>query len=334
MAHDDDAVGGNGLAPSAARIARRSTIATILLGVGVLLQLSACERSDAPTGDAVVVAKVNTDEITLGRLKAAIKRAALVDPAPLRAMPDVAMDTLIRQSLAAEQARKLKLDKTPEVRMSVDEAAREILANAYFEHLAAQAEKPNSEEIHAYYVAHPELFRDRRLYSLKEIALPGDAQSAINEILSRARGMDEIAHQLRRRGIEFQVTSSIRAPETLPLDMLPRLSGARLGDVVSYHGDGVAYVAQVIGILNAPVGEDAAHERITKFLEHVRAKELLAQEDKRLRSDARIEIGSDLKKLIEQPSVSSPTVTMEEIHSPPQDFSSQLSASTRLSIVQ
>lgn len=251
---------------------------------------------------------------------------------PGHAMPDAAMDALVRQSLAAEEARKLALDRSPAVRMAVDEATREILATAYFDHLASKVEKPTAEDIHAYYLGHPELFQDRRLYSFKEIALPDDAavRNTLTEVVPHADGVDDIAHRLRRRGIEFQVTSSIRAPESLPLDMLPRLAAAHTGDVVTYYGGGVAYVAQIIGILRAPIGEDAARDRIAKFLENQRARQLVADEDRRLRSAARIEIGPDVHKLIKQPPA---TVTMESIPAP-ESLASQLATSARLPIVQ
>lgn len=318
MAQNDGVRLGTFMAQFPTRITG-ATVLTALAAVCAGFLLSACTKSNTVDGDAVVVAKINADEITLGRLKAAMSRAAPGDLAQVSpGAPEQAIDTLVRQFLAAEQARHMDLDRDPKVRMAIEDASREILAGAYFDRLAKQAGKPSAADIHDYYVSHPELFRERRLYSLKEIAIPESAstRTAVTDASRSGRSIDDIARQLRRRGIEFHVTSSIRAPESLPIDMLPRLADAKLGAMVAYNGDGVVYVAEVIGLLDAPLKEDAVRERIAKYLENQNAKALLAEEEKRLRTDARIEIGTDLKKLLNQPPPSPPSLA-REISSPP-----------------
>lgn len=270
--------------------------------------LGACEQPAVRKGDAVVVAKVNADAITLGRLKGVLARTS-AEPNQTSSTPDEIVQAMVDQALAIEQARKLELDRAPEVQTAIAEAKREILARAYYDHLSMKAPKPSEENIRRYYLAHPELFAHRCLYSLKELTVTkgADAAALIKNARSATQSVDELASRLRLRGIEFHVNSAIRAPESLPLDLLPRLASARLGDMIVYSSGGVDYIAQVVGLLEDPIREADARVRIRSYLENRQAKEAMAADKKRLRANAKIEIRADLSSFLTGPSSSGMT---------------------------
>ena len=265
--------------------------------------LCACDQPAVPTGDAVPVAKVNADVITLGRLKGALARTS-VEPNRTSSTLDEIVEALVDQTLAIEQTKKLELDRAPEVQTAIEEAKREILARAYYDHLSLQVPKPSEENIRRYYLAHPELFAHRCLYSLKELTISNraDAATLIKNARSATKSVDELASWLRLRGIKFQVNSAIRAPESLPLDLLPKLASARLGDMIVYTRGEVNYIAQVVGLLEDPIREADARLRIRSFLENRQAKEAMAEDGKRLRANAKIEIRADIPNMLVGPS--------------------------------
>ena len=53
----------------------------------------------------------------------------------------------------------------------LEAARREILSRAYLEKVGEAASKPTADEVAKYYEASPALFKERRIYSLQEIAI-------------------------------------------------------------------------------------------------------------------------------------------------------------------
>src|SRR5712671_5186354 len=84
---------------------------------------------------------------------------------------------------------------------SADPAA-DRAARAYLQQVQAQP-RPSAEEVHKFYAQHPELFAQRRLFTLEEIEVTREASlaTALQERAARAASMDEIADWLRLREI-------------------------------------------------------------------------------------------------------------------------------------
>lgn len=162
----------------------------------------------------------------------------------------------IDQRLARRQALEAGLDRAPQVVQALEAARGEILARAWRQLHAAAQPRPTREEIAAYYAAHPELFAERRLYSLEEVA----------------------------------VRRFTRAAEELPLELLARLKAMQEGEtqLLEDGADGMVMV-RLAAARPAPLDAAAAAPLIEKFLAAQRSREALAAETKRLRAQARIE---------------------------------------------
>jgi hypothetical protein len=158
--------------------------------------------------------------------------------------------------LARQQALEAGLDRAPQVAQALEAARGEILARAWRQRHAAAQPRPTREEIAAYYAAHPELFAERRLYSLEEVA----------------------------------VRRFTRAAEELPLELLARLKAMQEGEtqLLEDGADGMVMV-RLAAARPAPLDAAAAAPLIEKFLAAQRSREALAAEAKRLRAQARIE---------------------------------------------
>lgn len=124
----------------------RHSVFAALAAVSATCLLCACD-SNAPVTDATVVAKVNSDAITLGRVKGAMAKASLAEQSQNNIGPEQIVDAMVGQALAVEQARALQLDETPNVRMAIEEANREILARAYYDHVSTQTVLPSRNDI-------------------------------------------------------------------------------------------------------------------------------------------------------------------------------------------
>jgi hypothetical protein len=173
------------------------------------------------------------------------------------------------------------------------EAARsEILARAYLERITAGQPRPTAEEIKKYYTDHPELFSQRRVFSLEEIAFVAteEAVAGLRDRVAKARSMQEIAEWLQAQGIKFAPNRGIRAAEQLPMEMLPGVQAMRDGDIqLLGTPDGRLQVIRVVASKSDPVDEAAAVPAIQQFLSNQRSNEMIAKEMKQIRDQAKIE---------------------------------------------
>jgi len=263
-------------------------LAAVLLAAAIAAGCGSGE--DPPVSQ--VAARVNSDEISVRAVDAALARNPNRSaPLAARAKREI-VDKLIEQQLARQRAIEQKLDRAPQVVQAVEAARSEILARAYLEQIAEAQASPAPEEVRKYYLAHPELFAQRRLYTLEEISVAGKSgiAAALQERVAKGESMEQIAGWLKSGEVRYAVNRGVRAAEQIPLEMLPRLQAMKQGEVqvIGAGGDG-AVVIRLASARAAPIDEASAAPLIRQFLLKRRSSEAIAVEMKRLRNEARIE---------------------------------------------
>jgi len=233
------------------------------------------ERGAAPQ----IALRVNAEAIAVQELELARKRGDT-------------LERLIDRRLARQQAIERGLDRVPQIVQAIETARTEILARAYRQLLAEAQPRPTRDEIAAYYVAHPELFAERRIYSLDEVVLVRGRELAPALCRRAQKGdrLEAIARWLESLEARFTINRFTRGADELPLELLPRLKAMKQGEVhlIDDGADGVVML-RLAAARPAPLDEAAAAPLIEKFLAARRSSEALAAELKRLRSEARIE---------------------------------------------
>lgn len=267
----------------------RPSLAPLILALALA---AGCGKSDDRKQPATqVAAKVNADEITVHQVNNVLARTPNVAPeAADRAKREI-LDRLVDQQLARQQAIAGKLDRVPAVLQALEGARTEILARAYLERIAADQPKPTAAETKKYYSDHPELFSQRRIFSLEEIALvsgKADIVAGLRERVAKARSMQEIAEWLQSQGISFVPNRGVRAAEQIALELLPRLQGAREGEILLHEAGDNRQVIRMVASKADPVDEATATPRIQQFLSNRRSSEAIAKEMKQLREQAKI----------------------------------------------
>ena len=154
--------------------------------------LSACglgEKKDA----SQVAAKVNGAEITVHQINQVLSHTPGVTQENADKARKEILEHLVVQELAVAKATDAKLDRTPDVVMAIDAARRDILARAYFNQIAGTASNVDQAEIKHYFDDHPELFSQRRIYSLIDIALQRDEKliAPLQEMAANNKSMQE-----------------------------------------------------------------------------------------------------------------------------------------------
>jgi EpsD family peptidyl-prolyl cis-trans isomerase len=263
-------------------------LAAVLLAAAVAAGCGGGE--DTPVSQ--VAARVNADEISVRAVDAALARSPNGRPQLTARAKREIVDKLIEQQLARQRAIEQKLDRAPQVVQAVEAARSEILARAYLEQIAEAQASPAPEEVRKYYLAHPELFAQRRQYSLEEISVAGKPGIAValQERVAKGESMEQIAGWLKSGEVRYAVNRGVRAAEQIPLEMLPRLQAMKDGEtqLIESGGDG-AVVIRVAATRAAPIDEASAAPLIREFLLKRRSGDAVAAEMKRLKAQAKIE---------------------------------------------
>jgi EpsD family peptidyl-prolyl cis-trans isomerase len=258
-------------------------LACQLVGLALLVSLvGGCERASASKpGAPVVIAKVNGSEILARDATGAQGLEKIID-----------RELLVQKALAA------RLERDPQVAQSIDNARRQLLAQAYLERAAAAVPSSTPEEVRRFYAGNPALFAERRIYRLRELAVsaPAELVDVLRAEAARARDLEEVAAWLRSRNARFSVFNTTQPAEQLPLSQLPELARMNEGEIRVFATPPGASVVQLLHTEDAPLSEQQAAPVIEQFLAARKRMELAAAEVRRLRDGARIEYVGDIKR--------------------------------------
>lgn len=254
--------------------------------------LAACPGKDKPArvDESQVAAQVNDSEISVHQVKAVMQMqpqltAQLGDAAGSRVL-----DSLIEQELAAQGARGAGLDNTPKVLQAMELAKREVLARAYQDMLAEKATMSDSNAIDAYYEAHPELFANRRQYTLQETqvqATPEQAR-ALAARIGGLTGAQAVNAAVAQSGLQSSASVNVKWAENLPMDILPKLAALGEGQSISVAAPGGLVIMTVLQSQEVPLTRSAAERPIKAVLMAARRQELVKQGMDELRQKAKI----------------------------------------------
>lgn len=249
--------------------------------------LAACGRPAIEEGQ--VLARVNGEEISIHQFNFAMTQAS-VRPQTSADQAEL-LDKLIGRQLAIQQALEKKLDRRPEVMMRVEEARRDILADAYAKELSAAAPGPNSDDVAKYFRDHPALFSERKVYRLREITLTNDAPALpqVQERLDKKQDLPDVLTWLRQQPGVFTDQMVIRPAEQLPIEVAVRLNQVAPGEVISFRLPRALVVYQIQSAEVVPMPWAAAAPVIREHLKKQHDFDSLNKALAQLRSKAKIE---------------------------------------------
>ncbi len=263
-----------------------------LLTIVAALAFSACGNGQEKSPSSQIAAKVNKESITVPQLNYAMSALRFPSEEERKQASKPVLERLIDQELLAQKATEKKLDRDPRVMQALEASKRQILSQAYIEQLAAQGAKPTPEELRKFYTDHPELFAERRIYRLQEIAVgntPTLTRTVLEEQILKAKSMADMVAWLREEKIPFQANSTTKAAEQLPMEILPRLAQLNDGQVMVMSGPQGHVLVQIASSDKLPLDEKQAAPFIEQFLQTQRKTVLTQNEVKSLRSGAKIE---------------------------------------------
>jgi len=306
------------------RIGRTGLAAVALIVSAGLLVGCGEKKGDQASQTA---AKVNKEEITVHQINFLLQRQAGLKPEQMEEASRQVLERLIDQELTVQKAQELKVDRDPRVVAQIEAAKREIISRAYIERVGDSVSKPTADEVSKFYNEKPALFKERRIYSLQELAVEANPELAasLKERLQNAKNLNEFIDYLKANDIRFNGNQAVRAAEQLPLSSLDTIARMKDGDTAVQITPTGLQLLHVAGSRSQPVEEAKARPAIEAFLTNQRKAEAVQKDVKALREAGKVEyIGKFAQAAASAPAAAAATQLAE----PPSTAASGLDAGT------
>ena len=260
-----------------------------LTAAAALLMAGCDKKKDAEASPTA--AKVNKEAVSVQQINHVLQQQRGLKPEQAEAASRQILERLIDQELALQKATELKLDQDPRVVQQLDAARREIVSRAYLEKAGEAAGKASPEEVAKYYESNPALFKERRIYSLQEIAIEATPEQVaqLRSQLGTTKNINELIEYLKTNDIRFSGNQAVRAAEQLPIASLPAFAAMKDGQAMLNATPTGAQLIVLAGSRAQPATLEQATPAIEQFLLNARKREIIAKDIKALREGAAIE---------------------------------------------
>ena len=173
----------------------------------------------------------------------------------------------------------------------LEAARREIIARAYVEKTGEAAAKPTAEEVKKYYDEKPALFKERRVYSIQELAIqvPPEQIETLRTQLQGAKSITDFIEYLKANNIRFAGNQAVRPAEQLPLNMLESFAKMKDGQAMLVPSPTGAQVIVLAASRSDPVDEERAKPAIEQFLGNDAKRKLIDADMKAMRAAGKVE---------------------------------------------
>lgn len=271
---------------SLVRLARSAGCA----GLVIAASLAGCGAKDS-AGPTQVIAKVSGEEITELQVNQALERQPGLKPDQVEPVSRKVVAGLVEQEIVLQKARDLKLDRDQRVVQNVEALKREVIARAYLDRIADGATKPTQKESQAYFDENPALFKQRRIYTFQELSMQAsDEQRAeIEAQLGSLKSPGDLDAYLKAKQITARTERTTVAAENIPLPLLQRVSGLKVGQGLIVPTSGGLRVVLLLGVQDSPVSEEQARPAINAYLLNLRKRKAVEKELSSLRAAAKVE---------------------------------------------
>lgn len=264
---------------------RRALCGALLLVTAV--GLSGCGSKEKKAGQALV--RVNGEEITVLQINDELNRAG-VKAEQQEAATKQLLESLIDRQLIMAEAKRNKIERTPEVMQAIERAKAQIIAQAYLKSIVSKIAKPSVAEIDDYFQKHPEYFAQRKQFDMLQIAIATkDFSSELKLAVDSAKSLDEVAAWLDRHNVRYARGQLSRSTTDLPEQMVAKLKEMKKGQLFIVNEGENSMLNSITDIKDSPVTAKNAAPQIEQYLINKKTKEAADAEIKHLRSSAKIE---------------------------------------------
>jgi len=273
---------------------RALTRLALVPAVVAISLLAGCfgDDADKPKAATQAAARVNDNEITVHQINMVLERQPGLKPEQADAAGRQVLEGLIDQEIAVQKAEETKLDRDPKIVQMLDAARRSILPRAYYDKAASGAvATPGEDEVKKYFEANPGLFTNRRIYMLQEFTIQGEEAQvkALEEQLKGTSSVQAFADVLKASGLKFAVNQVTQPAESLPLQMVGRVSAMQDGQSLTEIVKGGMKAVLLVASRSQPLTYEQSKPLIERFLTETKRAEWLRTHVKEIRAAAKVD---------------------------------------------
>lgn len=227
-----------------------------------------------------MVAKVNGDEISIHQVNLMLNRLGPLTEEESKVAANKILAKLVDLQLLKQKAIESKLDRDPTVVQTLEATKNQILAQAYIEREMAKATKASTAEIDMFYDEHPELFKERRVFNLQELAIEDslDKLPEFEQLIAEKQNISEIAQWLKSNNYKFALNANVRAAEQLPTVILDKLQKLNNGDIIAVPNGQAVNIVSVAASQSQPITKEKAIPVIENYFMNKNKKEAVELE--------------------------------------------------------
>ena len=280
-------MGRDGLVPEALRVsgflpteAMRRTLMTLRAGLVVgtaCIALAACGGSDKePTGQ--VVATVFGEEITAIDLRNEMGNFRAPDAATRKAAERAALEQIVQRKLLAHAAEEAKIDKSPEYAQQKIRADEAFLVRFWQDRVAKSVPPPSKDEIARFISTNPDLYAQRKVFTLDQIRTPMVRDPGLIEELKPLKSLPEIAALLTTRGLRYQEGTAQLDTLAVPPEVVAQILKLPPGEVFVVPQGNVMTINHIRATQVVPVPPEVTNQHATQYLLAQRTRQAVQRE--------------------------------------------------------
>jgi len=261
----------------------------LAMALGAGAGVSGCSKTST-SAPSQLAAKMGSDEVTLYELDRVAAHRSAGAEAHAAASRKRILDQLIDEHLMADEAIRLKLDRTPDAVLDLQLCKQSTLQNAYLMSIFAQRDSSavtDKRDAQAYYDQHPELFAQRQVYLIKEIVFPQNAGLDLDAAGKLAPA--DLLALLEQRAVKYRVTFGKVGTDELSPQLQKATGNLKDGQSMVVPMSDDLVMVERISAAPAPVDFDAAEPGIVAFLGRRQAEQQLQAQAVTLRDRAGVQ---------------------------------------------
>lgn len=237
-----------------------ATLAFLLAGCG--------SKDEAPSGQ--VLATVNGEEITMADIRGEMGANESND----RNIQAQALDRIIVRKLLAAEARKQKLDETPQAAVLKVQAEETALAQLLARKVTEGVPKVSDDEINEFLRSFPASITNRRLLSVDQFFVPTIPQK-VREEIAKVKTMEAAEAILNANKVVFRRTVGNIDTITLDPGIAERLVATEANDIYIMPMGQSVEIGRIVTSRSEPLAGDQAKEAARAILTRQRSGEMV-----------------------------------------------------------
>lgn len=264
---------------------------SLAIALVLSLTLSACGQKQ---GNGPAAVKVNGAALPVAQLDFEVGQLGQLSEAQKKQATEKILKAMVDQQLLVQAANADKLNDDAEVKLRLEAARNQILADAYVAKLAKAIGKPAESEVADYFNKNPALFSERAIYQLQELQIQSTSGNVaeIKAKLDGDRDLNKFAAWLQSQSIPMRVRPFTKPAEQLAEGMLAKLKDLKPGQYIAVEQDQQLTLVILAGVEKRPVTLEQARDAIERFIVNRKKREHVDVALKTLREKAKIEYQS------------------------------------------